>query len=88
MFGPYGVLLTNSEELVPITLNLEPLPLEATGIVCAVAGKLVGNGNPLSAVEMSYLSTARAGTVMVHERDLERTVEALRAGENGLEVER
>ena len=93
--------------LIPITLNLEPLPFEATGIVCGVAGKLVGEGKGaggfagggegagesgrggqvMRAVEMSYLSTARAGTVMVDERDLDRALELLNAGAFGLDVE-
>ncbi|MCJ1475850.1 hypothetical protein MMC13_004514 [Lambiella insularis] len=88
LFGASDVLLGSKDEyLIPITLNLEPLPFEATGIVCGVAGKLVGGGLGVQAVEMSYLSTARAGTVMVNEVDLERAVEALNAGEWGLDVE-
>jgi len=35
----------------------------------------------LQAVEMSYLSTARAGTVMVAEEELERALGALRGWE-------
>lgn len=34
-------------------------------------------------VEMSYLSTARAGTVMVAEQELDRALDALRGAENG-----
>ncbi|MCJ1390176.1 hypothetical protein MMC18_003034 [Xylographa bjoerkii] len=91
-FGGDDVLLGSKDEfLIPITLNLEPLPLEATGIVCGVAGKLVGSagggGQVMRPVEMSYLSTARAGTVMVNEMDLERAVELLNAGEFGLDVD-
>ncbi|MCJ1398959.1 hypothetical protein MMC11_002160 [Xylographa trunciseda] len=94
LFGGPDVLLGSKHDvLIPITLNLEPLPFEATGIVCGVAGKLVGGradggaGRVLRPVEMSYLSTARAGTVMVDEEDLERAVELLNAGEFGLDVE-
>jgi hypothetical protein len=60
-------------DLVPIFLDLVDLPLESTGIVCGVAGKLVdgikleekdgigmGGGS-----ELSYLSTARAGAVIL-----------------------
>lgn len=88
-FGSQNVLLGSKEDyLIPITLDLEPLPLEATGIVCGVAGKLVqGSGGRFLDdvnIEMSYLSTAKAGTVMVEERDLERAMEALRVGENGV----
>lgn len=67
-----------SNLLVPITLDLRGLPLESTGIVCGVAGRLVGGtGKEGRAVEMTYLSTARAGTVMVAEGELERAVKAL-----------
>ncbi|KAI9794516.1 MAG: hypothetical protein M1833_000376 [Piccolia ochrophora] len=91
-FGDDDVLLGSKEDiLVPITLDLRKLPLESTGIVCGVAGRLVGgttantgedNGpgdgpERLEAVEMSYLSTARAGTVMVTEQELERAMIAL-----------
>jgi hypothetical protein len=89
-FGSQNALLGSSKEdcLIPITLDLEPLPVEATGIVCGVAGKLVRGSSGTSsnddiAIDMSYLSTARAGTVMVEEKDLQRAKEALRVGENG-----
>lgn len=78
--SPESLLGAKDDFLVPITLNLEPLPLEATGIVCGVASKLVGGGcgEVMSSVEMSYLSTARGAAVMVDERDLERATELLR----------
>ncbi|KAL8972753.1 MAG: hypothetical protein Q9183_000368 [Haloplaca sp. 2 TL-2023] len=82
------VLLGNREDfLVPIMLDLEPLPLEASGIVCGLAGKLAGGSSaPYKAIEMSYLSTARTGIVMVEEKDLEQAIEALRV-EEGCEYE-
>ena len=87
-FGCDDVLLGGKEDiLIPITLDLRGLPLEATGIVCGVASKLLGGTavQAFHAVEMSYLSTARAGTVMVEERELSRAMEALIVGEeNGL----
>ena len=82
-FGKEEVLLGSKEDiLIPIILDLRELPLESTGIVCGVAGKLVGGSTgPLShglpPVEMSYLSTARAGTVMVGEAELDRAIMAL-----------
>ena len=79
-FGSDNVLLGNKDNiLIPITLDLQPLPFEATGIVCGVAGKLAGGeiGPLLWPIEMSYLSTARAGTVMVDEKDIERALAAL-----------
>ncbi|PYH87900.1 hypothetical protein BO71DRAFT_404278 [Aspergillus ellipticus CBS 707.79] len=137
-----SLLLGSKEEiLVPIMLDLRKLPLEATGIVCGVAGRLAdathgrgdedldgsttlsqsfnGNGSSfestiknllsssyssggpvrpfgtspsyrthrlepdidpaLDAVEISFLSTARAGTIIVGEHELNRAVDALEA---------
>ena len=88
-FGSPNALLGSSKEdyLIPITLDLEPLPVEATGIVCGVAGKLFrgssgtsSNDDDETMIDMSYLSTARAGTVMVEEKDLQRAMEALGVG--------
>ena len=77
------VLGSTDNDLIPITLDLEPLPFEATGIVCGVAGRLVGGLSIVEPIEMSYLSTAKAGTVMVDEKDLESAMRALRLGEDG-----
>ncbi|KAH7374112.1 ACT domain-containing protein [Cadophora sp. MPI-SDFR-AT-0126] len=88
-------------ELVPIFLDLGGLPLESTGIVCGVAGKLCevermggacesengggdgngsGSGNGMSdgeGAELSYLSTARAGAVILSKGGSVRALEAL-----------
>lgn len=84
-FTPDILLGSKDDFLVPITLDLRDLPMESTGIVCGVAGRLVGgtSGQLETAVEMSYLSTARAGTVMVGEDELGRALGALRGAENG-----
>lgn len=145
-----GLLLGSKEDyLVPIMLDLRDLPLEASGIVCGVAGRLaeatdssgravssgdtsvVGSHNSSSvigsvpalfdtfgsrlalgsspktkksssahqlppappmthhlkpdvdpsadAVEISFLSTARAGTIIVGEHELRRAIDALEA---------
>jgi hypothetical protein len=64
--------------LVPIFLDLVDLPLESTGIVCGVAGKLVedmrirGDDG-----ELSYLSTARAGAVVLSCEGSIRALDAL-----------
>lgn len=87
-----SVLLGSKEDvLVPIVFDLSTLPLESTGIVCGVAGRLVRGtkhrilGEPEGSVEMSYLSTAKAGAVMVAEWELQRAMEALRGvGEDGM----
>jgi hypothetical protein len=64
-------------DLVPIFLNLSSLPLESTGIVCGVAGRLVDETRMAGSHggELSYLSTARAGAVIL---SLEDSAPALR----------
>ncbi|EXJ60449.1 hypothetical protein A1O7_04602 [Cladophialophora yegresii CBS 114405] len=84
---------SEDDALLPITLDLRELPLEATGIVCGVAGRLAqgdtdptelspspgstGSGDP---IEISFLSTARAGTVIVRANQLEKALAALEYG--------
>jgi hypothetical protein len=83
--------------LIPISLDLRRLPLEASGIACGVMGRLVGGDGemPLGdvAVEMTYLSTARAGTIMVERSGVGAAVRALEGdvdeeGRQSLKVER
>lgn len=74
-------------DLVPIFLDLVDLPLESTGIVCGVAGKLVDEmrlndkpdeeGGNAFGKELSYLSTARAGAVVLSGVGSERALEML-----------
>ena len=75
--------------MAPITLDLGRLPFDATGIVCGLAQSLsevaAGEGEMLRAIEMSYLSTARAGTIIVEENDLPKALEALKAAEGLVE---
>ncbi|KAH6987667.1 hypothetical protein BKA56DRAFT_277450 [Ilyonectria sp. MPI-CAGE-AT-0026] len=60
--------------LIPIFLDLDNLPFESTGIVCGVAGRLVQDMQMAASFELSYLSTARAGAVILSE---EQSVRAL-----------
>ncbi|KAF8860348.1 hypothetical protein BDZ45DRAFT_318805 [Acephala macrosclerotiorum] len=71
-------------DLVPIFLDLVDLPLESTGIVCGVAGRLVDEmrlsnayGQEGQGSELSYLSTARAGAVILSSEGSARALEAL-----------
>jgi len=69
-------------DLVPIFLDLVDLPLESTGIVCGVAGKLVDEMRLYDSVEshgaeLSYLSTARAGAVILSSEGSARALETL-----------
>jgi len=69
-------------DLVPIFLDLVDLPLESTGIVCGVAGKLVDEmrvHDPAAehGSELSYLSTARAGAVILSSEGSAMALDAL-----------
>ncbi|KAB5545566.1 ACT domain-containing protein [Coniochaeta sp. 2T2.1] len=64
--------------LVPIFLDLVSLPFEATGIVSGVAGKLVQEMQISESAELSYLSTARAGAVILSAEQSRRALEILR----------
>lgn len=76
--------------LIPITLDLRDLSMEATGIVCGVAGRLAketpgddaspGTQTP-SPIDLSFLSTARAGTLIVKVNELDRAVAALESAD-------
>ena len=69
-------------DLVPIFLDLVDLPLESTGIVCGVAGKLVdemrvSDPDAEHGAELSYLSTARAGAVILSSEGSVMALDAL-----------
>ncbi|PNP41903.1 hypothetical protein TGAM01_v204371 [Trichoderma gamsii] len=53
--------------LIPIFLDLRKLPAKSTGIVCGVAGRIAKGADASESSELSYLSTARAGTVILSE---------------------
>lgn len=75
-------------DLVAIFLDLAGLPLESTGIVCGVAGRLVEEMRVLGGSEgevgieggneLSYLSTARAGAVVLSKEGSRVAMEALK----------
>lgn len=60
------------------------LPVESTGIVCGVSSRLIEGMKGRLGREMfnmSYLSTSRAGHVIVYEDELEDAMDALRGAE-------
>lgn len=94
---PHGgeeVLLGKDAEVqVPITFDLGAFDVGATGIVCGVAGRLVEGmrgrlvgGEEGIGFDMAYLSTARAGHVVVFEAEVEDAVEVLRGEGCGVRV--
>ncbi|KAL8383120.1 hypothetical protein RB595_006738 [Gaeumannomyces hyphopodioides] len=92
LFGD-SVMGYTEGDLVPIFLDLAALPFEATGIVSGVAGRVVREmvgeeeaeaarqeqalNSPLLP-ELSYLSTARAGAVILPREQSEKALEILR----------
>lgn len=64
-------------DLAPIFLDLVSLPFEATGIVSGVAGRLVQEMQISESAELSYLSTARAGAVILSAEQSRRALEIL-----------
>jgi len=80
----FGDSITGDAEgdLVAIFLDLAGLPEGSTGIVCGVAGKLVEGlslgGDVGVGSELSYLSTARAGAVVLSGDAAARGLEVLR----------
>ncbi|KAI1501087.1 ACT domain-containing protein [Biscogniauxia marginata] len=83
LLGAFGDSLVGDTEgdLIPIFLDLVNLPLEATGIVSGVAGKLVEEMRMVEtgvSGELSYLSTARAGAVILPNEQSMKALEVLK----------
>lgn len=64
-------------DLTPIFLDLVDLPFEATGIVAGVAGKLAENMMMEQNAELSYLSTAKTGAVILSSELVDKALETL-----------
>ncbi|KAF3770912.1 hypothetical protein M406DRAFT_272236 [Cryphonectria parasitica EP155] len=64
-------------DLVPIFLDLVDLPFEATGIVAGVAGKLAEELQMEENAELSYLSTAKTGAVILSSELADKAMETL-----------
>lgn len=79
--GGKDILLQDDHTHKAIVLDLRDLPDESAGIVCGVAGRLLERmaALPGPPFNMSYLSTAKAGNVIVLDDEVEDALEALRA---------
>lgn len=64
-------------DLTPIFLDLVDLPFEATGIVAGVAGKLAEDMMMEQNAELSYLSTAKTGAVILSSELADKAMETL-----------
>ena len=85
--GEELLLGKDGPEQALITLDLQKLPLESTGIVCGVASRLLESmkGRIGDVFNMSYLSTAKAGHVIVYQDELLDAMNALKGIEqNGV----
>ncbi|GAB7364232.1 hypothetical protein MBLNU230_g4780t2 [Neophaeotheca triangularis] len=81
--GEDVLLGTNGDVQVPVTFDLSGFDVGTTGLVCGVAGRLVEGmrgrlGGEEAAFDMAYLSTARAGHVVVFEDEVGVVVEVLK----------
>lgn len=80
LLGIFGDSIVGDTDgfMIPIFLDLSNLPVESTGIVCGVAGTLVEDMRMSGlAKDLSYLSTAKAGAVMLGPEGSARALEVL-----------
>lgn len=71
-FPSRSIIGLTQDLIIPIIISLEALPLDSTGIVAGLASKLL-SGSQRKAhgpLEMSYLSMAKSGIVMVPLEDI------------------
>ncbi|OAA54273.1 hypothetical protein SPI_08892 [Niveomyces insectorum RCEF 264] len=76
LFGP-ALVGDVGGDLVPVLLDLVALPFEATGIVSGVAGRLVRALDRPELPELSYLSTSKAGAVILASDDAQAALRIL-----------
>ena len=85
--------------LVPISFDLRRLSMDATGVVCGVAGRLAQSdtskeldyrkaGSENGAMDITFLSTAKAGNVLVRASALNEAMESLDRGMRELGMEK
>ncbi|KAG6033159.1 hypothetical protein E4U41_006974 [Claviceps citrina] len=76
MFGD-SIIGDADSILIPIFLDLVSLPSQVTGVVCGVSGRLVRDMKMTMTSELSYVSTARSGVVILPEERSRRALEIL-----------
>ncbi len=71
-FPSRSIIGLTQDLIIPIIIDLEALPLDSTGIVAGLASKLLSGSQRKahSPLEMSYLSMAKSGIVMVPLEDV------------------
>ncbi|KAL6014761.1 hypothetical protein ACI3LY_001729 [Candidozyma auris] len=64
-----SIIGSASDIIFPISIDFRSLPLDLTGVVAGLAGRIFRNCE--ADIEMSYLSMARSGVLMIPEENLE-----------------
>lgn len=78
-FPENALLGSTTDFVIPVTLDLRGLPEDITGIVSGVASKLLEQDQKTentNILNMSYLSTARSGVVLIGEDNLKTAIDA------------
>lgn len=75
-------LIGSTQDIInPITIDLTRLPLDSTGIVSGMAGKIINGINSLPALEypfeLNYLSMARSAIIMIPKENILLVTEIL-----------
>lgn len=80
-FHSKNIIGSVQDIIIPITIDLQKLPLDSTGIVAGLSSKLLegvkANTNLYDTFEMSYLSMARSAIMMIPEENLEQVAHIL-----------
>lgn len=72
-FTAKNIIGSTQDVIIPITIDFSKLPINSTGIVSGVASKLLyglWESNDETLLEMSYLSMAQSGIIMIPEENL------------------
>ncbi|KAA8899167.1 hypothetical protein TRICI_006383 [Trichomonascus ciferrii] len=75
-FPENALLGSTTDFVIPVTLDLRGLPEDVTGIVSGVASKLLQQSDNTNIINMSYLSTAKSGVVLIAEDNLKTAIDA------------
>lgn len=80
-FDSKNIIGSVQDIIIPITIDLQKLPLDSTGIVAGLSSKLLEgvktNTDLYDTFEMSYLSMARSAIMMIPEENLEQVAHIL-----------
>ncbi|CAK7895052.1 hypothetical protein CAAN1_05S01332 [[Candida] anglica] len=66
------IIGSTQDSIIPVTIDLNALPLDSTGIVAGLASRLLSGNKRVSSLplEMSYLSMAKSGIIMIPKENI------------------